>query len=130
MAEVGRIAAFAAGLGNVERVDVLPFHQLGSWFPDGSGGTRFGIGIGTLVLTANVILLGGYTLSCHSLRHLVGGKLDVLSKAPVRKVAYDCASCLNGRHMVWAWMSLVWVMFSDLYVRMCSMGVWTDWRIL
>jgi pyruvate formate lyase activating enzyme len=29
LAEVGRIAAFAAELGNVERVDVLPFHQLG-----------------------------------------------------------------------------------------------------
>ena len=29
MAEVERIAAFAASLGNVERVDVLPFHQLG-----------------------------------------------------------------------------------------------------
>jgi pyruvate formate lyase activating enzyme len=29
MAEVERIAAFAASLGNVDRVDVLPFHQLG-----------------------------------------------------------------------------------------------------
>ena len=29
MAEVERIAEFAAALGNVERVDVLPFHQLG-----------------------------------------------------------------------------------------------------
>ena len=29
MDEVGRMADFAAGLGNVERVDVLPFHQLG-----------------------------------------------------------------------------------------------------
>ena len=29
MAEVERIAAFAASLGNVTRVDVLPFHQLG-----------------------------------------------------------------------------------------------------
>jgi pyruvate formate lyase activating enzyme len=27
--EVGRMADFAAGLGNVERVDLLPFHQLG-----------------------------------------------------------------------------------------------------
>ena len=27
--EVGKMADFAAGLGNVERVDVLPFHQLG-----------------------------------------------------------------------------------------------------
>ncbi|HET7536682.1 MAG TPA: pyruvate formate-lyase-activating protein [Candidatus Didemnitutus sp.] len=29
MAEVERIAKFAASLGNVERVDVLPFHQMG-----------------------------------------------------------------------------------------------------
>jgi pyruvate formate lyase activating enzyme len=29
--DVKRIAAFAAGLGNVERVDVLPFHQLGRY---------------------------------------------------------------------------------------------------
>jgi len=27
--DIGQIAAFAAGLGNVERVDVLPFHQMG-----------------------------------------------------------------------------------------------------
>ncbi len=27
--EIGRMADYAAGLGNVERVDVLPFHQLG-----------------------------------------------------------------------------------------------------
>lgn len=27
--EISRIAGFAAGLGNVERVDVLPFHQMG-----------------------------------------------------------------------------------------------------
>jgi len=35
-------------------------------------------------------------------------------------------SCLNRRHMLWAWSSLVSVAFSDLYVRMCSMGVWSD----
>ena len=49
---------------------------------------------------------------------------------PVRKNAYDCVSCLNRRHMLFAWLSLFWVGFSDLYVRMCSMGIWTDWRIL
>jgi pyruvate formate lyase activating enzyme len=27
--DIGHIASFAAGLGNVERVDVLPFHQMG-----------------------------------------------------------------------------------------------------
>jgi pyruvate formate lyase activating enzyme len=29
--EVGKIAEFAAGLGNVERVEVLPFHQMGRY---------------------------------------------------------------------------------------------------
>ena len=101
------------------------------WFPVGADGeTSFGIGVGTLVLTLNVILLGSYTLGCHSLRHLVGGAMDCLSKSPSRKRAYDCVSCLNRRHMLCAWLSLFWVGFSDLYVRLCSMGVWTDWRIL
>jgi hypothetical protein len=103
----------------------------GLWFKDpATGATHFGIGIGTLVLLVNVILLGGYTFGCHSLRHLVGGCLDQLSRAPVRHRVYDCVGCLNRRHMAWAWCSLVWVGFSDLYIRLCSMGVWTDWRIL
>ncbi len=101
------------------------------WFIDSAtGGETFGIGVGTLVLAGNVTLLGGYTFSCHSLRHLIGGRVDLLSKFPARRKAYDCVSCLNQRHMLWAWMSLVWVGFSDLYVRLCSMGIWTDWRIL
>jgi hypothetical protein len=32
--------------------------------------------------------------------------------------------------MLWAWLSLFWVGFADLYVRLCAMGVWTDWRLL
>jgi hypothetical protein len=95
------------------------------WFPDG-----FGIGVGTLVLAVNVVLLGGYTFGCHSLRHLIGGKLDQLSRAPVRYSGYRCVSCLNRRHMLFAWLSLFWVAFSDIYVRLCSMGVWHDWRII
>jgi hypothetical protein len=101
------------------------------WFRDpATGQASFGIGVGTLVLALNVYLLGGYTLGCHSFRHLVGGKLDRLSAAPLRKKAYDCSSCLNRRHMAWAWASLFWVAFSDVYVRLCSMGIWRDWRIL
>jgi hypothetical protein len=101
------------------------------WFRDPATGVeRFGVGIGTLVLLVNVILLGGYTLGCHSFRHLVGGRLDQLTRAPVQHRVYDCVGCLNRRHMVWAWASLFWVAFSDIYVRLCSMGVWTDWRIL
>jgi hypothetical protein len=95
------------------------------WF-DG----RFGIGVGTLVLAVNFVLLSGYALGCHVLRHVVGGSLDRLSGRPVRKLAYDCASCLNRRHMAWAWASLITVALADLYVRLCSMGVIRDGRIL
>lgn len=101
------------------------------WFTDAATGEKsFGIGVGTLVLAINVILLGGYTLGCHSFRHLVGGGVDLLSRAPKRKCAYDCVSCLNRGHMRWAWASLFWVGFSDVYVRLCSMGIWADFRIL
>ncbi|HTW95288.1 MAG TPA: hypothetical protein VMD30_10865 [Tepidisphaeraceae bacterium] len=100
------------------------------WFTDpATGKVHFGIGVGTIVLTANVCLLTGYTLGCHSLRHLIGGWRDHLSGAPVRTKLYDCSSCLNRRHMLWAWCSLFMVGFSDVYVRLCSMGIWTDWRI-
>jgi hypothetical protein len=32
--------------------------------------------------------------------------------------------------MLFAWMSLVWVALSDVYVRLCSMGILTDVRLL
>ncbi len=100
------------------------------WTDPATGQTSFGIGVGTLVLALNVVLLGGYTLGCHSFRHLVGGVLDQPSRAPVRKTAYDCASCLNRGHMRWAWLSLFGVAFTDIYVRLCAAGVWTDLRII
>jgi hypothetical protein len=100
------------------------------WFPNASGGVSFGIGVGTLVLATNVVLLASYTFGCHSLRHLVGGRLDEPSKRPLRANAYACVGCFNRRHMPFAWASLIAVAFADLYVRLCSMGVWTDWRIL
>jgi hypothetical protein len=101
------------------------------WFTDPATGARsFGIGVGTLVLAANVVLLGCYTLGCHSMRHIVGGYLDRLAGRPIRKAAYDCSSCLNRWHMKWAWMSLFGVALTDLYVRLCSMGVLIDWRIV
>jgi len=101
------------------------------WFENpATGQVEFGIGVGTLVLAANVVLLAGYTLGCHSLRHLVGGRLTQISKKSTQQTAYRCVSCLNRRHMLWAWLSLFWVAFADLYVRLCSMGVLPDWRLL
>ena len=101
------------------------------WFTASASQTEsFGIGVGTIVLAINVVLLGGYTFGCHSLRHLVGGFIDQFSKSPTSYRFYRCVGCFNSRHMLWAWMSLFWVGFSDLYVRLCSMGVWHDMRLL
>jgi hypothetical protein len=100
------------------------------WFTGADGAKRFGIGVGSLVLIANPILLGLYTFGCHSFRHLIGGRVDEVSKSPIRKSCYDCASSLNRKHMLWAWVSMFFVGFADVYVRLCDMGVWTDWRIL
>ena len=100
------------------------------WWDDGAGGTKFGIGLGTILLVVNVCLIASYTLGCHSARHLAGGVLDRLSESPIRKKAYEGVSCLNGNHKRWAWCSLFSVAFSDIYVRCCSMGIFTDLRIL
>ncbi|MEZ6242647.1 MAG: hypothetical protein R3B57_06335 [Phycisphaerales bacterium] len=99
------------------------------WFETPEGAKTFGFGLGTIVLIVNPILLGGYTLGCHSLRHLVGGKKDCISANGARKTAYDCVSCLNRAHMRWAWASLFWVGFTDLYVRLCASGVIHDVRL-
>ena len=101
------------------------------WFAAPGGGTQFGIGLGTVILAVNVVLLGCYTLGCHSLRHLIGGRKDELSKSSaLRGTAYNCVGCLNSRHMTYAWCSLFTVGFSDVYIRLCSMGIIHDWRIL
>jgi hypothetical protein len=92
-------------------------------------GGRFGIGIGTLAILASTGFLTLYTFSCHSLRHLVGGKLDCFSCAvaggPQRKT-WSLVSLLNERHMAWAWWSLLAVCTADFVVRMLSMGVISD----
>ena len=93
----------------------------------------FGIGIGTIVLTLNFVFLTGFTLGCNSLRHLVGGNVNCYSCEKFgqpRYKAWKLASVFNAFHMEWAWISLFWVGFTDLYVRLVSMGVITDYRLL
>jgi len=100
------------------------------WFRNpATGQTQLGLGVGTLVLAVNVTLLGSYTFGCHSFRHIAGGRYDQMAKRPALFASYRCVSCLNRRHMKFAWMSLVWVAFSDVYVRLCAMGIWKDFRI-
>jgi hypothetical protein len=91
-------------------------------------GGRFGMGAGTVVLFVNSALLSLYTFSCHSCRHLCGGGLNVLSKAPARHGLWTIVSRLNERHMAIAWVSLIWVGLADVYIRLVSMGYIKDVR--
>ena len=57
-----------------------------------TGLVSFGVGVGTLILATNVILLGGHAFGCHSMRHLIGGSIDEMSKVPTCHFAYRCVS--------------------------------------
>src|SRR6266540_3886884 len=109
----------------------LPFPVFLSWdaaqsffFPGGCG-----MRLGTLVLLVNVFLFWLYTLSCHSCRHLVGGRVDQFSKAPVRHFLWRRVSWLNVHHARWAWASLFSVAMADLYVRLVATGTIHDPRL-
>lgn len=94
---------------------------------------RFGVGVGSLVLIVNIALLTCYTLSCHSLRHIVGGNVDCFSCVSLggpRHAAWRGASVLNEHHMLFAWMSLFSVGLADLYIRLVAMGAIQDLRLL
>jgi hypothetical protein len=104
---------------------VLSYDAYMAFWRDG----RFGIGVGTLVLVINPIMLATYTFGCHSFRHLVGGQLNCFScdaQSNTRHGIWKGVSWLNARHMRFAWFSLVWVGFTDLYVRLVSMGYIRD----
>jgi hypothetical protein len=91
----------------------------------------FHVGVGTLVLLVNPALLSLYTFGCHSFRHLVGGRKDCMSscgKSSIALGSWKQASWFNERHMQFAWASLIWVMVTDLYVRLLSHGVIHDFN--
>ena len=93
--------------------------------PDG----RFRIGLGVVILFVNAALLTGYSLSCHSLRHLVGGRLDCFScsrRTQVRYSLWQRLTTMNIHHMAWAWASLITVTLADVYVRLLALGILVD----
>ncbi len=91
---------------------------------------RFGAGLGSLVMVANVSLLSLYSASCHSCRHLCGGSLDCFSNNAVRYRIWSVVSRLNESHMLWAWLSLFSVALTDVYIRLLAMGIIRDVRFL
>ncbi|MCC6712858.1 MAG: succinate dehydrogenase [Candidatus Dadabacteria bacterium] len=90
----------------------------------------FGIGVGTIILILNAAFLSMYSFSCHSFRHIVGGKLDVFSKCPTRFRIWGRVSVWNEHHMSWAWVSLFSVALADLYILLLAKGIITDIRII
>jgi len=86
-------------------------------FPNGVG-----MALGSLIFVVNAVLLGLYTFGCHACRHLCGGAAKSLSKSPLRYKLWKWVTPLNERHMLFAWLSLVWVAFTDFYVFLVSTG--------
>lgn len=93
----------------------------------------FGVGLGSILLLINAVLLTAYTFSCHAFRNMIGGRKD-------------CFSCVNGQpstgykwwkrvsgwnqfHGGWAWASLFSVWAVDLYIRLLSSGILHDPRL-
>ncbi len=77
-------------------------------------------GFGSALMLVNVVFLALYTFGCHSFRHLVGGKLNNFTCDPLAKWRYGLWSkvtMLNGRHHIWAWVSLISVAGTDIYIR-------------
>jgi hypothetical protein len=99
---------------------VLSFHQ---------PGLGWGVTVGTIVLTANAVLLWLYSLSCHACRHLCGGQVKSFKAHPIRYRLWKLVSPLNAKHMNLAWASLIVVALADVYVRLVASGALTDYKL-
>jgi hypothetical protein len=120
---VHRYFFYVAGLVSVVNTydAIVAFHS-----PEGG----FGFGLGNVILLGNVIMLWAYTLSCHSCRHIAGGRLKHFSAHPVRYKLWTLVSKLNVRHMQLAWTTLGTLMLTDLYVMLVSSGAISDLRFV
>ena len=108
---------------------ILTYDAIVAFIFDKDGSKPFGLGLGTLVRLTNAILLWLYSLSCHSCRHIMGGRLNHFSKHPVRYKFWTFVSKLNHHHMKFAWVSLVGVALTDAYVwAVTSGGLFSDPR--
>ena len=105
---------------------VLSYDAILSFFRNG----KLGIGVGSVILFLYPLFLAGYTFGCHAFRHLTGGNENCFTcpqgKEKIRYKIWQGVTKLNTRHMFWAWISMIWVAFTDIYVRMVSKGIWID----
>jgi hypothetical protein len=94
------------------------------------GKDGFGFGFGNLVLIVNIVMLWLYTLSCHSCRNAIGGRLKHFSKHPVRYRMWTWVSRINTKHMNFAWITLATLAITDFYVMAVSAGWFADPRFI
>jgi hypothetical protein len=92
--------------------------------------TGFGFGLGNIILVGNVVMLWAYTVSCHSCRHIIGGRLKHFSQHPVRYRVWTFVSKLNVRHMQLAWITLGTLALTDFYVMCVAAGWFSDPRFI
>lgn len=94
--------------------------------PEGQWGH---MSVGTLVLLLNASFLWLYSASCHTCRHTIGGRLKHFSNHPIRYKTWTIVSRLNNYHPNFAWVSLLWVAFTDFYVRQVASGAITNFYL-
>ena len=94
------------------------------------GTDGFGFGLGNVVLLVNVTLLWAYTASCHSCRHIIGGRLKHFSKHPLRYRSWTLVSKLNTRHKELAWITLGTLALTDIYILAIAAGWFPDLRFI
>jgi len=122
---IHRYALYAA----IVFVFILLYDAIKAFFWDDG----FHIGVGSLLLTANVVLIALYTFSCHSFRHLIGGRVNCYSCSLASRTRYGLwkqVSFLNNRHALTAWSSLIAVALVDLYIMLVASGAITDFRLI
>ena len=91
------------------------------------------IGLGSLIMLTNVILLTLYTGTCHSFRYLMGGRIDAFSRVRFGPAWHRIVILLNGmnpRHGFYAWVSMFSVAFTDIYIRLLMAGLFHEPRVI
>lgn len=113
---------YAAGLLSI----INTYDALLALFHGKEGG--LGLGVGNIILIVNVLFLWLYTVSCHSCRHIMGGRLTNFSKHPLRYKGWTFISKLNNKHMQLAWITLGTLFITDFYIALVASGNLTDFR--
>ena len=94
---------------------------------------HFFIGLGSIVMLVNVILLTLYSGTCHSFRYLMGGRIDGFSRARgglFWQRIMITLNRLNPSHGAFAWYSMFSVALTDVYIRLLMAGILHEPRLI